>query len=104
MSEPIERIDPLTDMAASVPRRGKAYPIVMDRTIVVIGRRWRSKWWSIHCCGCRCRRRKNGSCKHERAVLSMVKPEMRARARIDAQAAGDRNPTGQGRPGKDQPS
>lgn len=50
--------------------------LIVDRSIVIIGRRWRSKWWTVKCCGS-CRRRKDGSCKHERAVFEAVKGKLR---------------------------
>ena len=63
-------------------RRGQFQMIVMDRTIVTIGRKWRSKWWEITCAGCKGRRRKDGTCKHERLVLTSVDQSIAGRVRI----------------------
>ena len=64
-------------------KSGQCRMFITDRTIVLVGRKWRSKWWGITCCGCgKSRRRKDGSCKHERQVLEMIRPELRNRTRI----------------------
>jgi hypothetical protein len=63
-------------------KRGKCQMVIIDKAIVMIGRKWRSKWWRITCAGCRSRRRKDGTCKHERAVLECVNPEFLPRVRI----------------------
>ncbi len=58
--------------------------LVFDRTIVVLNKKHRSKWWSIQCLGCsRYRRRKDGTCKHERLVLAAVSPKLKSRTRIE---------------------
>ena len=65
----------------------KCHMIIVGNAIVTLGRRHRSKWWRIQC-GCpRSRRRKDGSCKHERAVLSELTPEIAKRARIGGHKA-----------------
>lgn len=53
-----------------------------DKRLVVVGRKYRSKWWRVTCVCPQSRRRKDGSCKHEREVLDFLKPEIRERARI----------------------
>jgi hypothetical protein len=67
-----------------IQKPGRFQMVIVDKTIVVIGRKWRSKWWTIKCCGCsRHKRRKDKTCKHERALMEHVKPELLGRTRID---------------------
>lgn len=61
---------------------GQFSMIIVDRTIVTIGRKYRSKWWRVSCACSKHKRRKDGSCKHEQAVMEMLRPEIRERARI----------------------
>ena len=61
--------------------------LIVDRSIVFLHRKKRSKWWTIECMGCsRHRRRKDGSCKHERLVLDAARPDVRPRMRIKREA------------------
>lgn len=65
-------------------KRGQCQMLIIDKTIVTIGRTWRSKWWKIACHGCsKSRRRKDGTCKHERIVLDMIDPQLLSRVRIE---------------------
>jgi hypothetical protein len=65
--------------------KGQCQMFIGDGTVVVLGRKWRSKWWTIHCCGCsKHRRRVDGSCVHERELLEKVRIELRPRVRIEA--------------------
>ena len=73
---------PASPVESVVRRRGQFQILIVDRTIVTIGRKWRSKWWVIKCAGCKSRRRKDGTCKHEREVFEMLKPEIKWMARI----------------------
>lgn len=64
-------------------KQGKCQMFIMDRTIVTIGRKWRSKWWYVHCVGCsKTRRRKDGSCKHERRAMETIDPKFLSRVKI----------------------
>lgn len=56
--------------------------IIVDKSIVILGRKHRSKWWDVQCVGCKGKRRKDGSCKHERSVLDRLTPKIRQYARI----------------------
>ena len=64
-------------------KSGEFLMIIIGKSIVVVGRKYRSKWWSVMCSGCKGKRRKDGSCKHERAVLDLLRPDIRASARIE---------------------
>ena len=67
----------------AVTKRGDVTMVAIDKTLVVIGRRYRSKWWIIECVGCGpSRRRRDGTCRHERRVLSAATPAYRERTRI----------------------
>lgn len=58
--------------------QGKMMMLMFDKTIVVMHQKYRSKWRTIHCCGCsKWKRRKDGSCKHERQVLENLLPEIK---------------------------
>ena len=74
---------PDTDRRAKPKKQGTCQMLIVDRAIVTIGRRWRSKWWLIRCTCSRHQRRKDGTCKHERAVLAQVNPKYLPRTRID---------------------
>jgi len=56
--------------------------------LIVVGRRHRSKWYSVTCFGRKRHYRKDGSCKHTDAVLEMLKPELRERTRINGWGGG----------------
>ena len=73
----------LTEQDKAEQKAGKFQMLIMDRTIVIISRKWRSKWWSIHCVGCKGKRRQDGSCKHERLVLDSVAEQFQGRVRIE---------------------
>lgn len=65
-------------------RSGEFSMLIVGNTIVLVGRRYRSKWWGVTCCGCSAaQRRKDGSCKHERAVMESLRPEIQRYARIE---------------------
>jgi hypothetical protein len=57
--------------------------ITEDRTVVVVGRKARSKWWSVCCIGRKRHYRKDGSCKHAHAVLEALQPDIKSRAKIE---------------------
>lgn len=61
---------------------GSVSMLIVDKTIVIVARKWRSKWWKIQCVGCKSKRRKDGSCKHERQTLERASPDIRDRCRI----------------------
>ncbi|MEE9365909.1 MAG: hypothetical protein V3W44_04395 [Dehalococcoidales bacterium] len=63
-------------------KQGRFQMLVMDKTIIIISRKWRSKWLFIECMCSRYRRRKDGSCKHERQVMARAHPDIAGRARI----------------------
>lgn len=63
--------------------KGTFSMVIVDKSIVVVGRKYRSKWWSVSCTCPASRRSKDGSCAHERKVLDQLVPEVRAMARID---------------------
>jgi hypothetical protein len=73
-------------------KHGECKMLILDRTIVTVGRTWRSKWWKIACPGCSpSRRRKDGTCKHERRVMEMIEmidPDMMSRVRIEGHCYG----------------
>jgi hypothetical protein len=62
--------------------QGECRLLIIDKTIVLVGRKRRSKWWGVTCTGCTGKRRKDGSCKHERAIIENLLPEIRRYARI----------------------
>ena len=64
-------------------RRGHFSMLIIDRNIVIVGREYRSKWWKVSCTCSKWRRRKDGSCKHERLVLDHLVPEIRKYAHIE---------------------
>lgn len=70
-------------------KQGQFQMLVTDKTIVIIGRKWRSKWWFIECMCSKWRRRKDGTCKHERQLMATVHPSMLARTRIRVQYSGE---------------
>jgi hypothetical protein len=55
---------------------------VVDRHIVMVGRRHRSKWFEVVCFGAKRHYRKDGTCKHAEAVIARVKPRYARRAKI----------------------
>jgi hypothetical protein len=62
---------------------GRAHMLVIDKTIVMVGRKYRSKWWEVTCCGCsKGKRRKDGTCRHERQTMEVLLPEIRRYARV----------------------
>ena len=64
-------------------RRGDFSMVIVGKAIVIVGRKYRSKWWGVECPGCpSSRRRKDGSCKHERIILENLAPSIRSMARL----------------------
>jgi hypothetical protein len=63
-------------------KQGEFSMLIMDKTIVIVARKWRSKWWTIQCMCSKWKRRKDGSCKHERVVLEKIGAAFQGRARI----------------------
>ena len=63
-------------------KSGSFSMVIMDRSIVIIGRKWRSKWYEINCMCSKWKRRKDGSCKHEREVLERIDKKIKHRCRI----------------------
>lgn len=65
---------------------------IVGDSIVIVGRKHRSKFWGVTCSGCgQSKRRRDGSCKHERAILEVLKPEIKRYARIASATAGRRD-------------
>jgi hypothetical protein len=64
-------------------KRGSCQMLIVDRRIVILGRTWRSKWWTIKCTCRPYKRRADGTCEHERLILSQVRPELANRVRIE---------------------
>ncbi len=63
---------------------GECVTLIFGKTIVLVGRRYRSKWWGVTCCGCsKSNRRRDGSCKHERMVIENLRPEIKRYAHIE---------------------
>jgi hypothetical protein len=52
------------------------------KTLILVDRKPRSKWWQVVCFGARRHYRKDGSCKHTDEVLAMTKPELLPRVRV----------------------
>lgn len=52
------------------------------KELIVFGRKPRSKWWILFCCGRKAHYRVDGTCKHTQSVLEMVKPEIRDRVKV----------------------
>ncbi|MCK9563613.1 MAG: hypothetical protein M0R02_12945 [Bacteroidales bacterium] len=62
---------------------GKVQMLLIDKKIVLVGRKYRSKWWEVTCCGCsKKKRRKDGSCAHERQTMDILLPEIKRYARV----------------------
>lgn len=77
------------DMLAKPHKPSAVRVLIVDKAIVIVSRRWRSKWWKIECGCSKWLRRKDGTCKHERAVLERIRPELRDRFRIVEWRAGE---------------
>lgn len=76
---------PFAAAGRKATKPGRATMLIVDRSIVIVGRKWRSKWWEVTCPSCPAsQRRKDGSCKHERLVMDMLRPEIRKYASISA--------------------
>jgi hypothetical protein len=73
--------------ARNAPKNRAALLVVGD-ALIVAHRAYRSKWWTI-ACGCPpSRRRKDGSCRHQRALLAQS--PIAHRTRIDPVQMGSR--------------
>jgi hypothetical protein len=57
--------------------------LVLDKCIVILMNKRRSKWYSLACFGPKRHYRKDGSCKHTDRMLKCVKPEALPRVRVD---------------------
>ena len=68
-------------------KQGECKMLIIDRNIVTVGRKWRSKWWSVSCTCRPYERRKDGTCKHEHFVLANMHPEIQCRAKIEVKDA-----------------
>jgi hypothetical protein len=67
--------------------------LIIGRELVIVARKKRSKWYEIHCPGCsQSKRRKDGSCKHERIAIECVSPAIRSKARITHTPAPSKSP------------
>lgn len=76
----------MADRRCIVDKQGTASMLIVDRNIVMIGRKWRSKWWKVSCTCGKAKRRKDGSCRHERMVFDGLAPEIKCRASLASAA------------------
>lgn len=54
----------------------RVHMIIVDKHIVIASAKYRSKWWTLTCsCGAS-RRRKDGSCKHQRDLAALLDPRV----------------------------
>lgn len=56
--------------------------VTEDKTVVLLLRKKRSKWYSLVCFGRKRHYRKDGSCKHTEALIAQLTPDCVARTKL----------------------
>lgn len=75
--EPQRRTCPPCQLLVGTPPKG-----CKASTVILIGRRYRSKWWTVVCFGQKSHYRADGACEHTDAVLANLNTDVVPRERI----------------------